>query len=462
MYIFKEDEEVVAVDPREQAFHNVIREHLIFFILLIILYSSSYAIIASYRRRREELFIDEEDGLVYRISLWMCTFSLAVSIGTALLLPFSIVTNEVIILYPDSYYIQWLNDSLIHSLWSYVFVFSNISLFILLPFAYFFTESEGFSGSRKGIMNRVYETFILLALLSVLVLGIMYLVCALTGITADGIGSISRLFTLWHYLPFLYSCVSFFGVVLLLVCTPLGIVNLFTVLGEVITKPHVLRNTQEEYEETKLEELCLRRRIDCHKTDSQPKSPSKSRSMPSLSALLATNDQHYSSSATKYSPLITATENNTNSTTTSGGLTYRPNPSAAFEYIDSQKIMNRKNSGSTLHDMELSLTQLESFRKSLEKKLRVGWLRRNLGYPLAMLALMCLTAVAALNVVQNTLELLVGIKALPLSTTQHFVLGIASLSKMGPIGAGVEIVLILYLWCASVVGLYRVPLIGKE
>ncbi|CAG2120792.1 unnamed protein product, partial [Medioppia subpectinata] len=181
MYIFKEDEEVVAVDPREQAFHNVIREHLIFFILLIILYSSSYAIIASYRRRREELFIDEEDGLVYRISLWMCTFSLAVSIGTALLLPFSIVTNEVIILYPDSYYIQWLNDSLIHSLWSYVFVFSNISLFILLPFAYFFTESEGFSGSRKGIMNRVYETFILLALLSVLVLGIMYLVCALTG-----------------------------------------------------------------------------------------------------------------------------------------------------------------------------------------------------------------------------------------------------------------------------------------
>ena len=56
MYILKEDEDVVVeVDPREQAFHNMIREHLIFFILLIILYSSSYAIIASYRRRREEV-----------------------------------------------------------------------------------------------------------------------------------------------------------------------------------------------------------------------------------------------------------------------------------------------------------------------------------------------------------------------------------------------------------------------
>ncbi|XP_054153171.1 protein Lilipod-like [Oppia nitens] len=429
MYIVKEDEEVFEVDPREQAFHNVIREHLIVFILFLILYTSSYAIIAKYRRRREELFIDEEDGLVYRISLWMCTISMAVSIGTALLLPFSIVTNEVIILYPDSYYIQWLNDSLIHSLWSYVFVFSNISLFILLPFAYFFTESEGFSGSRKGIMARVYETFILLVLLSVLVLGMTYLMCALMGYEDMGI---SQLFTLWHYLPFLYSCISFFGVVLLLVCTPLGIVNLFTVLGEVITKPHVLRNTQEEYEETKLEELCLRRKIESHKSSElKPKSPSKSKSMPSLTVFNNTNGEYYPN-----------------------GVSYRNN---AYDHNNGNQINQLK----TLNDMQLNLSQLESFRKELEKKLRVGWLRRNLGYPLAMLALMCLTAVAALNVVQNTLELLVGIKTLPLSTTQHpFVLGIASLSKIGAIGAGVEIVLILYLWCASVVGLYRIPVIG--
>ena len=34
-------------------------------------------------------------------------------------------------------------------LWNYVFLFSNLALFILMPFAYFFTESEGFSGSRN-------------------------------------------------------------------------------------------------------------------------------------------------------------------------------------------------------------------------------------------------------------------------------------------------------------------------
>lgn len=47
-------------------------------------------------------------------SLWMCHFSLAVSLGAALLLPVSIVSNEVLLLYPTSFYIQWLNSSLIH------------------------------------------------------------------------------------------------------------------------------------------------------------------------------------------------------------------------------------------------------------------------------------------------------------------------------------------------------------
>lgn len=38
-------------------------------------------------------------------------------------------------------------------LWNLVFLFSNISLVFLMPFAYFFTESEGFVGSKKVIMN---------------------------------------------------------------------------------------------------------------------------------------------------------------------------------------------------------------------------------------------------------------------------------------------------------------------
>ena len=39
---------------------------------------------------------------------------MTVSIGAVLLLPFSIICNEVLLRYPRSYYIKWLNDALIH------------------------------------------------------------------------------------------------------------------------------------------------------------------------------------------------------------------------------------------------------------------------------------------------------------------------------------------------------------
>lgn len=69
--------------------------------------------------------------------------------GATLLLPISIISNEVLLLYPSTYYVQWLNGMLIQGLWNLIFLFANISLFILLPFAHLFIESEGFSGNRK-------------------------------------------------------------------------------------------------------------------------------------------------------------------------------------------------------------------------------------------------------------------------------------------------------------------------
>ena len=80
---------------------------------------------------------------------------------------------------------------------------------------------------------------------------------------------------------------------------------------------------------------------------------------------------------------------------------------------------------------------------------------------MVMLLLVALTAIAALLVMQNTLELLVGIKALPMASAQKFSLGSYSLSKLGLMGSVLEVILILYLWCASVVGLYSLPLICR-
>lgn len=49
--------------------------------------------------------------------LELCTFTLAVALGAVLLLPFSIISNEVLLSLPRNYYIQWLNGSLIHGMW---------------------------------------------------------------------------------------------------------------------------------------------------------------------------------------------------------------------------------------------------------------------------------------------------------------------------------------------------------
>ncbi|XP_036345299.1 protein Lilipod-like, partial [Rhagoletis pomonella] len=81
----------------------------------MLLYLASYALVSRFRRKdRDDLFsTDEDEVLVYRISSWLCTFSMAIAVGAALLLPISIASNEILLLYPNSYYVKWLNSSLI-------------------------------------------------------------------------------------------------------------------------------------------------------------------------------------------------------------------------------------------------------------------------------------------------------------------------------------------------------------
>lgn len=406
-------------DIREQIFHNTVRENIIFLLLLLLLYVSSYAIIRRFRRQdREDYFsTDEDEVTVYRISLWLCTFSLAVSVGSALLLPISIVSNEILLYYPNSYYVKWLNSSLIQGLWNHVFLFSNLSLFVLLPFAYLFTESEGFTGYRKGLMARVYETFIVLCLLAVVLLGMTYVISALIDREQS---NIYRLLNLWsYYLPFLYSCISFIGVLMLLLCTPLGFVRLFGVVGQFLVKPQFLRDLDEEFLVAQLEEDCVRRRL------TQAKATSKSYVSPAPMCPL---------------PVHPGCEDDDMENPSNGLMTLR--------------------NGALQSGLGERLSEFQSRRKVLDKQRHTSSLQRNLMYPVAMLLLCAMTAVTVLMVLQNTLELLIGIKALPLSTRQ-FSLGISSLSKLGPVGAALEIVLIFYLIATSSVGLYTLPFLSR-
>ncbi|XP_042864471.1 protein Lilipod-like [Penaeus japonicus] len=194
--------------------------------------------------------------------LWLCTFSLSVSLGAVLLLPISILSNEVLTLYRDSLYVQWLNLSLIQGLWNIIFLFSNLSLFVGLPFAYLFTESEGFPGSKKGLRARIVETVVVLTLLVVLVFGVALILSFLLGYYEQE--NLSQVIDVWgsFYLPFLYSLISCLGVLMLLLCTPVGLAHLFTAMGRLVVKPGFLRDLAEEYQAAVLQEDALARQLD--------------------------------------------------------------------------------------------------------------------------------------------------------------------------------------------------------
>ncbi|XP_071381730.1 limb region 1 protein homolog isoform X1 [Centroberyx affinis] len=253
------------VTIREQNFHSQVREYIICFLLFAVLYIVSYCIITRYKRKSGNgliFFLDDhedEDAVVNRISLYLCTFTLAVSGGAVFLLPFSIISNEILLSFPKNYYIQWLNGSLIHGLWNLVSLFSNLCLFVLMPFAYFFLESEGFAGSKKGIRARILETFVMLFLLALLILGIVWVASALIDNDA---ASMESLYDLWEfYLPYLYSCISLMGGLLLLMCTPVGLSRMFTVMGQLLVKPTILEDLDEQIYCIHLQEEALQRRL---------------------------------------------------------------------------------------------------------------------------------------------------------------------------------------------------------
>lgn len=348
-------------------------------LLFICLYILSHFILTHFKKNAEFVTDDIEDATVNKIALWLCTFTLSVAVCAVLLLPISILSNEVLLTFPHSYYMQWLNGSLIRGLWNLVFLFSNLSLVFLMPFAYFFTESEGFAGSKKGIMARVYETAVMLLLLSLLVLGIFWVALALIHHNTAR----ESLYDLWeYYLPYLYSGISLFGVLLLLLCTPFGLSRMFSVTGSLLVKPRLLENLEETMNCTAFEEASLSRKL----------------------------------------------KSNTSCWV-----------SANIEAINNE------------------LLSVQSKRIALELRKRASPWQRNLGYPMAMLVLLALTAVSVLMVCFHVLELLFDESAMPRGMEDPH-LGLASFSMFGSLGAAVQVVIIFYLMVSSVVGFYSSPL----
>ncbi|KRZ97819.1 Protein LMBR1L [Trichinella sp. T8] len=409
----------LGIATSEAEFESSIRENVVATLLFIILYACSYILVGKFRLNpeKDELFTGEDsDAIVFRISFWICIFSTAVSLSAILLVPFSIFSNEILLLYSKNYYIQWLSSSLLKSiffltnllenlkqnlvgLWNSVFACSNLCIFILLPFAYFLIESHGFVSFRftYSIWNRLLETTVnssLLVILSVLLVQIVIIFLEKENCHPY---TFETCFNMWSFLitastklSVIYSYISMFGVGLSLACTPLGFGRIFAVFNVLIPEARIRNKIINDLQLLSAEEMHLVKKA---KT--------------AVSIL-------------KHTPFVE-------------------------EEMNVIWLSCLRN-----------LANLYAQRKLFQKELNsISWLSVVI-YPALFVVILAITALSVLSVVWNVFQITIGFRRLPIAI-EDFELGSSSLSFLGIYGAFIEIIITLYLMLASLIGFYSLP-----
>ncbi|XP_065323753.1 protein LMBR1L-like isoform X2 [Gordionus sp. m RMFG-2023] len=411
-------------DDKETHFNNTVRENIVCLIFFIIFYLISSLILTLFWQNQDQglSYSDLEDIFISKITFAITAFSLAICFASSLMLPISIISNEILIIYPDNEDLNWLNTSLIHSLWNYIFLLSNCCLFVLLPFAYFFAESIGFTGIRKGILNRLYETSIVSLLYYIMIVGISWLIFSTIQNEDTNIWT--------YYVPFSYHCISLFGVLTLLVCTPIGFTRIFDVIGDLVIKPKSFHDLEEERNLIQMEEIHLKQRMILAKNEKDHfKSDNESQIYVQIRSTVIICNGHHSNFNKK---IIN-------------------NP---------QHFPLYKNEYPTNKLTEGSYDEIRTKIQDLDSSIRASFWKRNVNYPFFVLFLFILTALSVVIVGVHCLELLVDEKALP-SFSKHINIGNTSLSFIGPLGGFLDVIIIFYLKIASFIGFVGLPCFAR-
>lgn len=204
-------------------------------------------------------------------------------------------------------------------------------------------------------------------------------------------------------------------------CTPLGFIRLFGVVGQVLVRPHLMRDVNEEYHASYLEEASVMRKIEnlqCNQTTQSSKSIENATTLYKKS----TKYCDINSIPKAFNSLTDSLLRHRNRKQSSNNHNDIPKNLHMHTDILTDSTTQSKSAKNDFYntmeceDLYERLHELKVERKELDKLRSSTAIQRNLVYPLAMLMLLFLTGITVLIVVQNTLELLIGIKALPLST----------------------------------------------
>ena len=108
-------------------------------------------------------------------------------------------------------------------------------------------------------MGGIYKAFIVQTLLAVIVLGMAFVLCALVDKSQS---AVELLFDVCNYLPFLYLCLSFLGVVLFLPCSQWALLAYSLFWGRLSSSPTSSLMSTMNTILMLFEGSCLRRKYD--------------------------------------------------------------------------------------------------------------------------------------------------------------------------------------------------------
>jgi len=155
-----DDEKLRLQDTADEiAFNSSTRDVILITVLYMLLHAYCYTKISKYILPQDKTSREFDERIIQSITMHVCAFSLCNVILFVLILPISMISNELLIRHKSSYYLQWLSDDLLTTLWSGIRNLSNMTLFCFLPFSYFFIESEGKSSNSFYTNRQIFKAY---------------------------------------------------------------------------------------------------------------------------------------------------------------------------------------------------------------------------------------------------------------------------------------------------------------
>ncbi|VDK20699.1 unnamed protein product [Taenia asiatica] len=252
-----------VLDREANLFYDNVRALVVVFLTVSALLPLSYTLVVS-RRKCKEPYLSKDDIYVHSFVMGICTATMALSIIMFFMLPLSILANEVLILFPDCYYVQWISAGLLRTF----FVFVQIAFkgtCILIPFGFFFLSSHSAYTGSKAVSSRFFYSILYLAVTYLASFGALITLVSTFALTLRLPNLTSATDFLTKFLPracfnstffyyswplqlfgdiicwvdstltFVQQSVSYIGLGLLLICIPSGIRSIIIQMMKVST-----------------------------------------------------------------------------------------------------------------------------------------------------------------------------------------------------------------------------------